>query len=161
MAYSVDLRKKVTDYIDEGHTIQEAHEIFKVGTTTIKEWRKLLNEQGTLEKRIAVGICFLLVSIFAMVNPTFLVNEVVSTIVMWFFLSVGLPIAIAALLRNAPCNSNRLAHGFFLGCISAVLFLYVDFFAIHIVAFMIGFLALFAIVQDIIFSSVHGRLIIT
>ena len=51
MAYSVDLRKKVTNYIGEGHTIQEAHEVFKVGTTTIKEWKKLLNEQGTLEKR--------------------------------------------------------------------------------------------------------------
>jgi len=51
MAYSVDLRKKVTDFIGEGHTIREAHEIFKVGITTIKEWKKLLAEQGTLEKR--------------------------------------------------------------------------------------------------------------
>jgi len=51
MAYSVDLRKKTIDFIMEGHTVQEAHEIFKVGTTTIKEWKKLLNEQGTLEKR--------------------------------------------------------------------------------------------------------------
>jgi len=40
MAYSVDLRTKVTDLISEEHTIQEAHEIFKIGTTTIKEWGK-------------------------------------------------------------------------------------------------------------------------
>ena len=39
------------DFIEEGHTVQEAHEIFKVGTTTLKEWKKLLKEQGTLEKR--------------------------------------------------------------------------------------------------------------
>jgi len=51
MAYSVDLRKKVMDFIGEGNAIEEAHRVFKVGTTTIREWRKLLNEQGKLDKR--------------------------------------------------------------------------------------------------------------
>jgi transposase len=51
MAYSVDYRKRVLEYIEEGHTYAQAQEIFKVGSTTIKEWKKLLSETGTLEKR--------------------------------------------------------------------------------------------------------------
>ena len=44
-------RETVLNYIDKGHTMQEAHEVFEVGTTTIKEWKKLKKETGTLEKR--------------------------------------------------------------------------------------------------------------
>lgn len=100
---------------------------------------------------ITVGICFLLVAVLAMLNPSFFYNTLITTIVMWFFLTTGLPITIACLLRSAPCNSNRLAHGFFFGCISAILFLYINFLLVHIIAFIIGFLALFTIVQDMIF----------
>jgi len=51
MAYDRKYREKVLNYIAKGHTIQEAHEVFEVGTTTIKEWKKLQRETGKLEKR--------------------------------------------------------------------------------------------------------------
>ena len=51
MAYSKDYRKRVLEYLEEGHTQAEAQEVFKIGCTTIKKWKKLLSEQGTLEKR--------------------------------------------------------------------------------------------------------------
>ena len=51
MAYNNKFREKVIGYIDKGHTIEEAHEVFEVGTTTIKEWKKLKKETGQLERR--------------------------------------------------------------------------------------------------------------
>jgi transposase len=51
MAYSVDYRKRVIEYLDEGHSQTEAQEVFKVGTSTMKGWKKLLLETGKLEKR--------------------------------------------------------------------------------------------------------------
>lgn len=52
MAYSVDYRKRVLEYLVEGHTQSEAQAVFKVGTTTMKAWKKLLSEKSTLEKKI-------------------------------------------------------------------------------------------------------------
>jgi len=51
MAYSVDLRSRVIDFIREGHTQEETSLIFKVGTSTIKRWLALLSETGSLQKR--------------------------------------------------------------------------------------------------------------
>jgi transposase len=51
MGYSKDLRERVLAYITEGHTQKETSAVFKVGTTTIKGWKKLLSETGDLEKR--------------------------------------------------------------------------------------------------------------
>ena len=51
MAYSIDLRSRVIDYVKEGHTQEEASIVFKVGTSTIKRWLSLLSETGSLEKR--------------------------------------------------------------------------------------------------------------
>lgn len=51
MAYSIDYRKRVMEYLEEGHTQAETREVFKVGTSTIKEWKKLLSETGELKKR--------------------------------------------------------------------------------------------------------------
>ena len=51
MAYSIDYRKRVLEYLEEGHTQAEAQAIFKVGTTTMKAWKKLLFEKNTLEKK--------------------------------------------------------------------------------------------------------------
>jgi len=51
MSYSKDLRERVLAYIAEGHTQKETSEVFKVGTTTIKAWKKLLSETGSLEKK--------------------------------------------------------------------------------------------------------------
>ena len=51
MAYSIDYRKRVLEFIEEGHTQAEAQKVFKVGGTTIKEWKKLVSETGELAKR--------------------------------------------------------------------------------------------------------------
>ena len=51
MAYSIDLRSRVIDFIREGHTQEETGTIFKVGVSTIKRWLALLSETGNLEKR--------------------------------------------------------------------------------------------------------------
>jgi transposase len=51
MAYDAKFRGRVLKYIDKGHTVQEAHEAFEVGTTTIKRWKKLKAETGKLENR--------------------------------------------------------------------------------------------------------------
>jgi transposase len=44
-------REKVMEFMQKGHSIKETHEIFGIGTTTIKGWKKLLKETGSLEKR--------------------------------------------------------------------------------------------------------------
>lgn len=51
MAYDLKTREQVLKYLGKGHTIQQAHEEFEIGTTTIKEWIKLQKETGSLEKR--------------------------------------------------------------------------------------------------------------
>jgi len=53
MSYEIKFRKRVIDYLSEGHTQKEAAETFKVSTSTIWEWKSKLNETGTLapEKR--------------------------------------------------------------------------------------------------------------
>ena len=51
MAYETKFREKVLKYISKGHSVREAHEVFEVGTTTIKEWKKLQKQTGSLEKR--------------------------------------------------------------------------------------------------------------
>ena len=51
MGYSKDLRERVLAYHAEGHSIEKTSEIFKVGTTTIKAWKKLLSETGSVDKK--------------------------------------------------------------------------------------------------------------
>jgi transposase len=51
MAYSVDLRSRVIDFIEAGHTQKETREVFKVGTSTIKRWLALYSETGSVEKK--------------------------------------------------------------------------------------------------------------
>lgn len=51
MAYSNDTREMVLKYLEKGHTYEEARVELGVGVTTIKEWKKLYNETGSLEKR--------------------------------------------------------------------------------------------------------------
>jgi len=51
MAYSIDLRSRVIDFINRGNTQEKASIIFNVGTSTITRWRALLSETGNLEKR--------------------------------------------------------------------------------------------------------------
>jgi len=52
MAYSIDFRERVLEYLAEGHTQEEASKVFKIGTTTIKGWKKLLAETGGLRIRV-------------------------------------------------------------------------------------------------------------
>jgi transposase len=52
MAYSIDFRERVLGYLTEGHTQAEASKVFKVGTTAIKGWKKLLVETGGLQIRV-------------------------------------------------------------------------------------------------------------
>jgi transposase len=51
MAYSIDLRSRVIDFIRKGHTQEETGAIFNVGVSTIKRWLALLSETGSLERR--------------------------------------------------------------------------------------------------------------
>ena len=48
MSYSIDYRKRTIEYREEGHTLEETHEIFKVAISTIRTWEKQWKEQGTL-----------------------------------------------------------------------------------------------------------------
>ena len=38
-------------YHATGHSIKKTSEVFKVGTTTIKAWKKLVSETGSLEPK--------------------------------------------------------------------------------------------------------------
>ena len=51
MAYSIDLRSRVIDYLNRGFTQEETSITFSVGTSTIKRWQSLLLETGCLDKR--------------------------------------------------------------------------------------------------------------
>ena len=49
MAYSIDYRKRAIEYMDEGHTEKELRTTFKIDPSTVRDWRKLLKETGTLK----------------------------------------------------------------------------------------------------------------
>ena len=80
MAYEVRFREKVMKYIEQGHTIEEAHKVFEVGTTTIKEWKKLKKETGKLEKRAlerkAAKICPNKLKAYIAENPDSYMREI-------------------------------------------------------------------------------------
>lgn len=48
LAYSLDLRKKIIEKIDNGMSITEASQIFDLGRNTIHRWINQRNLQGTL-----------------------------------------------------------------------------------------------------------------
>ena len=39
MAYSLDLRQRVVDYVEQGHSVPEAVAVFQVSKATIYRWR--------------------------------------------------------------------------------------------------------------------------
>lgn len=49
--YSLDLRKRVTDYVLAGNQIAAASRLFKVGRKTIYRWLHLLKMQGHLNPK--------------------------------------------------------------------------------------------------------------
>ena len=51
MAYSKDTREMVLAYLAKGHTYEEARRELGIGISTIKEWKRLKNETGSLEPR--------------------------------------------------------------------------------------------------------------
>ncbi|BFD47609.1 MAG: IS630 transposase-related protein [Wolbachia endosymbiont of Sergentomyia squamirostris] len=48
--YSLDLRKKVIEYVNSGHSKAEVCRVFKIGKNTIFEWLKKL-KNGSLERK--------------------------------------------------------------------------------------------------------------
>lgn len=49
MAYSEDFRKRVNEYLDEGHTWAEAQETFKISITAINSWRQKYKKTGEVK----------------------------------------------------------------------------------------------------------------
>lgn len=48
MSYSRDYRKRTIEYREEGHTLEETHEVFRVSISAIRRWEKQWKEKGTL-----------------------------------------------------------------------------------------------------------------
>jgi len=51
MAYSEDLRKRVVEYREEGHTLESTKKVFKVSISTMRSWEKQLAETGSLKNK--------------------------------------------------------------------------------------------------------------
>lgn len=51
MAYDKNFRKKAVEYKDNGHTFAQLKEVFGITNKTYSDWKKLLNESGSYEKR--------------------------------------------------------------------------------------------------------------
>ena len=49
MTYSLDFRESVLRQIDNGVTLEAVSRLFSVGTTTIKNWKRLRAQTGQLE----------------------------------------------------------------------------------------------------------------
>ncbi|MDR2464299.1 MAG: helix-turn-helix domain containing protein, partial [Holosporales bacterium] len=50
MAYSTDFRKRVLQCCDDGETAIDVAKRFKINRNTIKEWQKLQERTGSLQK---------------------------------------------------------------------------------------------------------------
>lgn len=48
MTYSIDFRKKVLSHIESGASIESTSALFSIGTTTIKNWKRLKAKTGQL-----------------------------------------------------------------------------------------------------------------
>jgi len=55
MAYDKKYRTRVVEYIQEGHTQEEASKVFCVGTTSIKRWLSAYEATGTTGGGYSVG----------------------------------------------------------------------------------------------------------
>ena len=52
MSYSEKYRKRTIEYRQEGHTLEETKETFKVSISTIRKWEKQLKKKGNLKAKI-------------------------------------------------------------------------------------------------------------
>ena len=48
MSYSIDARKLVLKYRDNGHTLEETHKEFGISITTLCDWEKIRSQTGSL-----------------------------------------------------------------------------------------------------------------
>lgn len=51
MTYSPDLRKRVMDFYNQGHTQKETINTFQVSKSSLNNWICLFNETGSLDKK--------------------------------------------------------------------------------------------------------------
>ena len=51
MAYSIDYRKRVIEYREEGNSLRKTSKVFKVAVPTIREWERKLREENTLDRK--------------------------------------------------------------------------------------------------------------
>ena len=51
MAYGMDLKERVVNFVNAGHTQEEARLTFNVGITTIKRWKSQFAQRGSLENK--------------------------------------------------------------------------------------------------------------
>ncbi len=51
MSYPIKYRERVLEYREEGHTLEEAHKVFKVSVSTIRSWEQQMQKEGHLEKK--------------------------------------------------------------------------------------------------------------
>lgn len=50
-SYSLDLRKKVIEYISEGHNYDEASKLFKISVSAIGRWYRKYKQEGVFEAK--------------------------------------------------------------------------------------------------------------
>lgn len=55
MAYELNFRKRVIEYVTAGHTKKEACSVFGISTNTLYVWEKQLAEQGHLDRKPRVA----------------------------------------------------------------------------------------------------------
>ena len=51
MAYSIDLRKKVIDFLGRGHSQREAQKVFGVGLSAVNRWHQQYHATGSLKNK--------------------------------------------------------------------------------------------------------------
>ena len=51
MSYPIKYRKRVIEYRQEGHTLEETSNTFAVAISTIQRWERQLKEKGDLETK--------------------------------------------------------------------------------------------------------------
>lgn len=51
MSYPIKYRERTMEYRQEGHTLEETKQVFRVSIATIRKWEKQLKEEGHLKKK--------------------------------------------------------------------------------------------------------------
>ena len=54
MSYPTKYRERTIEYRQEGHTLEETKQVFRVSIATIRKWEKQWKEEGHLEKKPVV-----------------------------------------------------------------------------------------------------------